>query len=163
MALSNLWDWLENLPMAQDIAASWGFPMAESLHVVGATFVLGSILMLDLRLLGLAARRYPVSQIVREIVPWTIGGFTLSVVAGFFLFITQPNRYVGNRAFQIKFVLLILAVANMLYFHFRTRRSIAEWDTTETTSGAARLAGASSLVLWIGVMLAGRWIGHLLG
>jgi hypothetical protein len=160
--MTPLWDWLETRPLATAIAEGWGFPLAESLHVLGATFVLGSILMVDLRLLGLAARRYPVSQILREVVPWTLGGFALAIVAGFALFITQSNRYMGNRAFQIKLVLLVLAVGNMLVFHFWSKRRIADWDTTNVTSRAARLAGACSLFLWVGVMLAGRWVGHLL-
>jgi hypothetical protein len=95
-------------------------------------------------------------------VPWTLGGFALAIVAGFALFITQSNRYMGNRAFQIKLVLLVLAVGNMLVFHFWSKRRIADWDTTNVTSRAARLAGACSLFLWVGVMLAGRWVGHLL-
>ena len=160
--MSKIWDWIETLPFAATIAEGWGFPLCESLHVVGATFVMGSILMLDLRLLGVAGRRYPVSQIIREIVPWTLGGFALAVVFGLGLFITQPNRYMGNRAFQIKLVLLLLAVINMLVFHFWSKRRIATWDTTNTTSSGAKLAGACSLLLWIGVMLAGRWVGHLL-
>lgn len=160
--MTPLWDWLETRPLAVAIAEGWGFPLAESLHVVGATFVMGSILMVDLRLLGLAARRYPVSQILREVVPWTLAGFALAVVAGFALFVTQSNRYMANRAFQIKLILLVLAVGNMLVFHFWSKRRIADWDATDATSRAARLAGACSLFLWAGVMLAGRWVGHLL-
>jgi hypothetical protein len=160
--MTQFWEWLEMLPLAQRIGEAWGFPLCESVHVVGATFVLGSIMMVDLRLLGLAGRKYPVSQIISEVVPWTIGAFVLSVVAGLGMFIVQANRYMANIAFQIKLVLLVLAVTNMLVFHFWSKRHIAEWDTTETASRGARLAGGCSLFLWIGVMLAGRWVGHLL-
>jgi len=160
--MTEIWDWIGALPLSATIAEGWGFPFCESLHVVGATFVMGSILMLDLRLLGIAGRRYPISQIIREIVPWTLAAFAMAVVFGVGLFITQPGRYMANRAFQIKLVLLVLAIVNMLVFHFWSKRRIAAWDTAETASGAARLAGACSLVLWVGVMLAGRWVGHLL-
>jgi hypothetical protein len=162
MLLPELWTWLESQPVSEHIGATWWFPLLESIHIVAATFVLGSILMVDLRLLGLAARRHPLSRIIKEVVPWTIGAFAVAAVAGFGLFVTQASRYAGNRAFQVKVVLLVLAVANMAAFHLITRRGIAAWDTTEITSASARLAGGLSLALWVGVMLAGRWVGHLL-
>ena len=162
MPLTDLWTYLEELPISMEIGASWGFPLFESIHVVASTFVVGSILMVDLRLLGLAARRYSASRIITEVVPWTIGAFVLSAVAGAGMFITQANRYMDNRAFQVKLVLLVLAIINMAVFHRRTARSIAQWDTAAVTTPAARFAGACSLLVWVSVMLAGRWIGHLL-
>ena len=78
------------------------------------------------------------------------------------MFLTRASHYIDNRAFQVKLVLLVLAGVNMAVFHFGTSRSMARWDKSSVTSAASRLAGASSLVLWVGVMLAGRWIGHLL-
>jgi hypothetical protein len=160
MPLQDLWTWIEELPISGEIGASWGFPFFESIHVVASTFVVGSILMVDLRLLGLAARRYSASRIITEVVPWTIGAFVLSAVAGAGMFITQANRYMDNRAFQV--MLLVLAIINMAVFHRRTARSIAQWDTAAVTTPAARFAGGCSLLVWISVMLAGRWIGHLL-
>jgi hypothetical protein len=157
----DLWTWLENLPVALYIGESWWFPFLESIHVLASTFLFGSILMVDLRLLGLAARNHAASRIAKEIVPWTRGAFALSALAGLGMFITQANRYVDNRAFQVKAVLLILAGINMAVFHLRTVRTMPLWDTSAVTSVPARLAGAGSLLLWIGVMLAGRWIGHL--
>jgi hypothetical protein len=161
MALVDVWNALENLALSQYLAASIWFPFMEAVHVLASTFLFGSILMVDLRLLGLSGRRYAVSQITGEVVPWTLGACGLSVVAGVGMFITQANHYAGNRAFQIKLGLLVLAGLNMLVFHRRTFRTVGEWDRTERTAPAARLAGACSILLWIGVMLAGRWIGHL--
>jgi hypothetical protein len=155
------WTWLENLPLAIYIGETWWFPFLESIHVLASTFLVGSILMVDLRLLGLAGRSHAASRITREIVPWTRGAFAVSALAGFGMFISQANRYVDNRAFQVKAVLLILAGINMAVFHLRTVRSMPRWDTAAVTSGTARLAGVASLLLWIGIMLAGRWIGHL--
>ena len=162
MPLANLWIWLETLPISVEIGGSAWFPLFESIHVIAATFVVGSILMVDLRLLGLAARRHPVSRITREVVPWTLGAYALSALAGFGMFVTQATRYAGNRAFQVKFALLLLAGLNMAIFHFRTARNVGAWDTAARTSAAARLGGALSIALWLGVMLAGRWVGHLL-
>lgn len=161
MSLADLWTWLENLPIAMYIGESWWFPFLESIHVLTGTFVLGSILMVDLRLLGLAARDHAVSRIVREVVPWTLSACAFSVVAGLGMFISRANHYAENPAFVVKMVLLILAGLNMAMFHLATTRGIARWDTTALTTASSRFAGASSLLLWVGVMLAGRWIGHL--
>ena len=162
MSLSYVWTWLEGLPIAAHIGETWWFPFLESIHVVASTFVVGSILMVDLRLLGLAARDCSVSRVTTEMFPWTCGAFALSMVAGLGMFITQANRYMDNRAFQVKLVLLILAGVNMAVFHLRTSRSLAQWDIAAATTFAAKFGGAGSLLLWIGIMLAGRWIGHLL-
>jgi hypothetical protein len=162
MPLADLWTWIEELPISGEIGASWGFPLCESIHVITSTFVLGSILMVDLRLLGLAARHHPVSRIVREVIPWTITAFVISAISGGCMFMTQSSRYMNNRAFQVKLVLLALAVVNMAIFHRWTARGIGRWDTAAVTVPAARVAGGCSLLLWVAVMLAGRWVGHLL-
>jgi hypothetical protein len=161
MTLVDIWNALENLELSQAIAASAWFPFLEAVHVLTSAFLFGSILMVDLRLLGVSARRYAVSQIIGEVVPWTLGAAVLSTATGIGMFITQANHYAVNRAFQIKMVLLILAGVNMLVFHRRTFLSVAEWDQAERPISAARFAGACSIALWIAVMLAGRWIGHL--
>jgi hypothetical protein len=149
MGLADTWTWLETLPLAAYIGESAWFPFLESIHVLTATFLVGSILMVDLRLLGVAARRHAVSTIVREVVPWTYSASVISVVTGVALFSTRATHYAGNAAFQIKMALLV------------TVRGIARWDETERPGRAPRLAGACSLLLWIGIMLSGRWIGHL--
>jgi uncharacterized membrane protein len=159
--LADLWAWLESLPLAIAIGATWWFPLLESIHVVTAAFVVGSILMVDLRLLGLAARRHAVSRLVREVVPWTYGASVISVLSGVGMFMTRASHYAANPAFQIKMALLVLAGLNMAVFHLATTRGIARWDTAGPTATAAKIAGACSLLLWTGVMLAGRWVGHL--
>ena len=160
--MADFWTWLEMLPVSVRIGESWWFPLLESVHVLTGTFVVGSILMVDLRLLGMVARRYSVSRIVAEVVPWTYGACALSVIAGAGLFSTRASHYVANTAFQVKMALLILAALNMGIFHLSTARGIARWDEASTTPAPARFAGACSLFLWIGVLLSGRWIGHLL-
>lgn len=161
MSVGDVWSWLENLPIAMYIGESWWFPFLESIHVLTGTFVLGSILMVDLRLLGLAALGHPINRIVREVVPWTLGACALSVVAGLGMFISRASHYAENIAFVVKMGLLVLAGLNMAIYHLATARGLARWGTAVSTTASSRFAGASSLLLWIGVMLAGRWIGHL--
>jgi hypothetical protein len=160
--LADLWAWLETLPIAEQIGATWWFPLLESFHVLSSTFIVGSILMVDLRLLNLAGTTYPVTRIIREVIPWTYAASAVSVATGVAMFSTRASRYAEIPAFQIKMALLVLAAVNMAVFHLVSARGIARWDTAAPTTTAARFAGACSLLLWIGIMLSGRWVGHVL-
>ena len=160
MPFAEFWTWLEGLPLAEHIGFTWWFPFLESIHVLAIGLLVGSILMVDLRLLGVAALSYAASRVTRELVPWTWGAFTVAVVTGTGLFMTRAATYIEHPPFQIKLVLLLLACANMALFQFRTFRNIEEWDNAAATPVAARVAGGTSLFLWAGVVLAGRWIGH---
>lgn len=159
--MSEFWSWLEMLPIAGRIGESWWFPLLESIHVLAAMFVVGSIAWVDLRLLGVAGNRYPLARYVRELLFWTWGAFGLALVTGFGMFMPRAAWYVENRAFQIKLLLLALAAVNMAWFHVWSRRNVAPADAA-APSGQTRFAGAFSLCIWIGVTLAGRWTGHLL-
>lgn len=156
------WIEVENWPISWEIGGTWLFPFLESIHVIAAAFVVGSILMVDLRLLGLAATKYSISTLSKELVPWTWAAFVLATVTGLGMFITRAASHVVNPAFQWKIVLLALAGINMAYFHFRIYKQIATWDTIASTPTQLKIVGCLSLVLWSGVMLAGRWVGHII-
>jgi len=158
---AQLWSDIENWPLSFDIAVSWLFPLLESVHVIAAAMVLGAIFMVDLRLLGLSAGVYPLSQLSRELAPWSWWAFVIAVVTGLGMFITRAANHMLNPAFQWKLGLLALAGINMACFHWIISRSRSQWDLDNTPPTAARLSGALSLLLWSAVMLAGRWIGHL--
>jgi uncharacterized membrane protein len=159
--MTEFWTWVEMLPLAARIGESWWFPLLESIHVLTAMFVVGSILFVDLRLIGVTAMRYSATSFSAEILKWTWASFAIAFVTGVGMFITRAGAYVINRAFLIKLLLLGLAALNMVVFQHLGKRDIARWDSALTTSHAARIAGGTSLLLWIGVTLAGRWTGHL--
>lgn len=152
--MSDFWLRVETLPLATHIAETWWFPLLESLHVVGMVVLIGAILMVDLRLMRIAAGHYSHTTLIEELTPWAWAGFVLACVTGVGLFITRASAYVENTAFLIKVVLLILAGANVAWLHGRTLRTPAH-------PFMLRSAGAVSLVVWAGVVLTGRWIGHL--
>jgi hypothetical protein len=159
MQIQPLLEQLQSLPASEAISQSaWLFPTIESLHVLSFTFTLGTIAMVDLRLLGLSGRDQPVSRMTREILPWTWVGFVSTVIFGFLLFSSQAEKYFANGAFRYKMILIALAGVNMLIFHLFTYRGVARWDRGITPFGA-KFAGAVSLALWIGVVAFGRWIG----
>lgn len=154
MLLDELWTWLEMQPLAAHIGETAWFPLLESVHVLSAMFVVGTVLMADLRLLGWSAMRYPLTVVTGEVVPWTWGAFAIATVTGVGLFITRASAYVANPAFLAKAVLLLLAGANMLALHFIGLRDAQRRRVQVAT-------GVCSLFVWAGVVLAGRWIGHL--
>jgi hypothetical protein len=152
--LEQFWAWLEMQPLAAHIGETAWFPFLESVHVLSAMFVVGTVLMADLRLLGWSALRYPLEVVTSEVIPWTWGAFAIATLTGIGMFITRASAYVANPAFLAKVVLLLLAGVNMLALHF-----IALRDTDRRRLQMA--TGACSLLVWAGVVLAGRWIGHL--
>ena len=154
MSLEAFWTWLEMQPLAAHIGETAWFPFLESLHVLSAMFVVGTVLMADLRLLGWSARRYPLTVVTSEVVPWTWGAFVIATVTGVGLFIPRASAYVANPAFLAKVVLLVLAGVNMLVLHFVGMRDLERRRVQMAT-------GACSLFVWAGVVLAGRWVGHL--
>lgn len=155
------WLDVENWPLSWTIGGTNWFPLLESIHVIAAAMVVGSILWVDLRLLGLAATRYPISTLNRELVPWTWGAFSVATITGLGMFITRAASHVLNPAFQWKIVLLVVAGINMTYFHFRIYKHIERWDGVAATPAQLKIVGSLSLFLWAGVMLAGRWVGHI--
>jgi hypothetical protein len=160
--LNDFWLSLEYLPLAEHIGGTWWFPLLESLHVVSITLVLGAILMLDLRLMGVAALSSKITDLVSDLVPWALAAFILALITGLGLFITRASAHMSNPAFQWKLILIALAGLNMAIFHFRIYRNVWQWDSTAAIPGSARIAGACSLFLWSVVMLSGRWVGHII-
>jgi len=152
---------VENWGLSQIIAATNWFPLIETVHVIAITLVLGSIMWVDLRLLGFAASHYPITTLNRELLPWTWGAFAVAVITGLGMFITRAASHVDNPAVQWKAFLLLLVGINMLVFHRKIYRQLDSWNNAAVPPANVRIIGASSLVLWSGVMLAGRWIGHI--
>ena len=135
------------------------FPFIESIHVLAVCLVVGSIAVVDLRLLGFASVDRPVGRLMRSILPITVGAFGLAVAAGSLLFISHASKYLENRFFIAKIALIALAGANMAVFHLIGARNLDQWENDALPPLFARVAGGLSLFLWVSVVACGRWIG----
>ena len=135
------------------------FPIIESVHVLAICLVVGSILVVDLRLLGLASVNRPVTRLTHSILPLTWCAFAVAVVSGGLMFISNATKYLGNGFFVAKMILIGIAGLNMLVFHFIRARDLPKWDSASQPPLPARLAGGLSLLLWVAVVACGRWIG----
>jgi hypothetical protein len=139
----------------------WVFPIIETIHVLGITVLVGTIAIFDLRLLGVIMRREPVSGIASQVLPWTWAGFVLMFSTGLLLSISEAATNYYNPAFRIKLILLLLVGLNPLIFHRSIYRRVNEWDRSAVTPLRARVAAVCSLVLWAGIIVAGRMIAYL--
>lgn len=135
------------------------FPWIEVAHVLGIVVVFGSILLVDLRLIGLAGRDYPPLSFSRTILPVTWGAFIIAVITGALMFTSNPHGYFDNNMFRVKMLLLVLAGLNMFVFHLVTMRGGRVNDGPGPLPGGARIAGLISVALWLAVIACGRWIG----
>ena len=136
------------------------YSLIESFHVWSLCLFFGMTILFDLRLLGWIMRDVPVSEVIRRLQPWTIAGFVLMVISGTLLVLAIPVRSYQNIFFRGKMLLLLLAGLNVLIFHSRVFPSVAKWDVDATPPRRARIAGALSLVLWIGIVVSGRMIAY---
>jgi len=153
--------WLEKTSWSIALHESlWVYPIVESVHVLTLCLFLGTAVMLDLRLLGLALSRVPMSEVFTRLQPWMLVGFVIMVTSGGLLFYAVPVRTYLNIFFRIKVVLLGLAGLNAWIFQRTVYRKVGEWDLDPVAPKPARVAGAVSLLLWAFIVVAGRMIAY---
>jgi hypothetical protein len=159
MALEQVLTRLQDLSLPTQIRESdWLFPTIETVHVFALVLVVGSIMTVDLRLLGLANKERPFSQVASEMLPWTWTAFAIAALAGMLMFSSKALTYYGNIPFRLKMICLLLAGINMAMFHWLGTRHLETWDHGRPPR-SAKLAGGASLLLWITIVAAGRWVG----
>jgi len=154
--------WLEQSPVGAAVRQSlWLFPAIETAHLLGMTVLVGTVAAFDIRLLGWGLQRTPVSELARRLLPWTWVGFGVQVVTGALLFSSEAAKMYVNPAFRLKMLLICLAGVQALIFQLAADRRLAAWDERATVPVAAQIGGLVSMLLWIGVVAAGRWIGFI--
>jgi len=151
--------WFYDSSLGTGIRESFWFPGIECVHVLAITNVFGAIMILDTRLLGIASKNRPITELRDDVLPWTWASFVVAVITGSLLFISRAVDYYPNAAFRAKIALIAAAGINMTIFEFTTGRTVQRWDTASDTPMAAKIAGGLSIILWIGVILCGRYVG----
>jgi uncharacterized membrane protein SirB2 len=159
--ISSFTVWLSDTEWSIQLHESlYAYTLIESAHVIGIMLFVGTIVMVDLRLLGLAWREVPVSEMNARILPWTIAGFVLMFVTGVLLFYAIPVRSWHSVWFRTKMILLIIAAINVWLFHRRVERDRASWDMAPRPPLNARISAGVSLALWLSVIVLGRMIAY---
>ena len=158
MSLQHLWQMSYDSHTIDILRNSkYAIPLIQSFHLFGITLLLGSMVILNFRLLGIGLRQLPMAALSRQIWPWAIGGLVLAIASGFLVFVPDPARYAANYAFRTKMVAVCVAVA----FQFLIYRKVIRSDAAEFRSRRNIVVACCSLVLWFLVGWAGRAIAFL--
>ena len=147
--------WIENTRLGHGIRESkWTFTLAEVFHLLGLTLLLGTILLMALRLFGFVLQRKSVAGLARELMPLSMGGLTLTILTGTLLFTSEATKCWGNVAFRYKMLFLFLA----LLFQFTGLQKVARGDEQRFSPLARKITALVAVFLWFGVAIAGRAI-----
>jgi hypothetical protein len=138
----------------------WLYPVVEIVHIVGFVTLVGSIAVLDLRLLGFS-RTISTRQLARHVLPWTLGALILIVPTGLLMFMAHASDLIANRAFLLKLALIAAAGVNAALFHTGSFRTVERWDCAAASPPAARIHAALSLILWVSVIACGRLLAYV--
>ena len=135
-------------------------PIAQSIHILGVAVIMASIVMVDLRFLGLAVPSQNISEMLHRLLPWTWWALPINAVTGLLFVVARPARYFFNPVFGWKLSMLVPAVGLAWVVYRLDARETGYWERSVARRAGGRVIAAVSLVLWIGVVLAGRWIAY---
>jgi hypothetical protein len=141
-------------PVAALMRTAWAWPIAESLHFIGLSLLVGTIGAFDLRLLGVG-RRIPIAAMHRFI-PWGIAGFALNVCTGLMFLLTDPDQYIYNPSFHFKLLFIAIAGVNASAFYLTSYRQVFRGAALFDAPRRAKVIAAISLCAWMGVITGGR-------
>ncbi len=139
--------------------ALWAYPVAEVVHITGLALLFGSIVLVDLRLLGLG-RRIPAAALVAFAVPWSIAGFAVAAASGLLMFTAHAAEFLVQPAFMLKMGLILAGGVNAALLHAGPLRALAAASDAQP-AGRVRAAAAVSIALWLGVVACGRLLAYL--
>ena len=161
MSLLEFMKWLETTSVSVGIRESTLlFPFLEGSHVLFLALSVGTILALDLRLVGWGMKKTPVSVIFEQLRPWSLIGFAMMFITGILLFWSEPVKCYTTGSFILKMVFLLGTGINAMIFDRTVYPTVAGWDTAALVPSKARRAGYMSLFLWAGVIFCGRWTAY---
>jgi hypothetical protein len=152
--------WLESTAVAQAIKTSiWMYPAFETGHYIGLSFLVGGIMLIDLRVLGVA-RSLPLRSMI-GLLPWVWAGFIINMVTGGLLFTYGATSFGTNGAFLVKMSFMVLAGLNAFAFQLTTTRASYDWVTEDRPPLAVKVFATLSFLLWLCVVTTGRWMAYL--
>jgi len=140
-------------------SARWLYPIVEIVHIFGFVLLVGSVLMFDLRLLGLN-RQLPLTLMARHLLRWSMASLLLVAPAGLLMFSAHPQDFIDNRVFLLKMTLIMTAGLNAAIFHTGVWQSVAGWDSGLAAPASAKLHALLSMGLWLSVIACGRLLAY---
>jgi hypothetical protein len=138
------------------MTSKWGWPICETVHFLGLSLLIGTVGMFDLRMLGIG-KRVPIAAL-HKLIPWGVGGYLSAIITGILFLAAEPDQYIYNSAFHWKILFMTAAGLNVATFYFFFFRRVKMVGSGEDVELPARVIGALSLFLWIGVIVFGRML-----
>jgi len=161
LSLLSFAEWLDTHAWSTALHESfYMYPLIESSHVLTLALFVGTLIAVDLRLLGVTFKDVPVSEVTSRMLPWTVAGFVIMVITGALLFYAIPVRTYQSLWFRIKVVLLVMGGINVWIMHRKALANRSDWDTAAKPPVAVRMSAAASLAIWAGVIITGRLIAY---
>jgi uncharacterized membrane protein len=160
--LKNLVEWLLSTQLSQAIQeVEWIVPTLQTIHILFIAVVLSSVAMIILRVLGLIGRSWTIYETARRFLPWIWTALIALVITGTLLLIGEPKRSLLNPVFQAKMAMLATMIVVAAVFQRSIYKNKDAWDETLKARPAARLIGGVSLLIWVCIIIAGRWIAYV--
>jgi hypothetical protein len=133
-------------------------PVIQTVHILSVAAIMGSIVLIDLKVLGLALPSQPTRELTRRLMPWTWCALVTLALSGLVSLFARPQRYLLNPVFGMKFSMLVPAILLAVIFQRASTKNF--WEQSGGRRALAKVVAACSLLLWIGVAMAGRWIAY---
>ncbi len=141
------------------LSTPWAWPIAEILHFMGLSILLGAMLIIDIRLAGFW--RDISLNAMRRLIPWAALGFAINLITGTLFFFGDPERYVANIGFRLKMLLVLIAGLNIIWFKLKIDPDLSSWSADQDSTTQAKAVAYISLICWFGVLLFGRLIPYI--
>jgi hypothetical protein len=163
-SLDSFCTWLAATPLSQTIqTVEWIIPAVQTVHILAVAAVMSSVLMINLRLIGLGARDQTIAAVAKRFLPFIWWPLPVLLATGATLIIAEPTRALENPVFVLKMGLLLAAAGITLACQIPLQRNAVFWDLSSGRRRAARLIASVSLPLWVAIVFAGRWIAYIQG
>lgn len=157
-------DWLARTPVSLLIQTTdWAIPAVQTVHILCIGVVISAALMIHLRSLGLAMKGHTGGALAARFLPWVWWALVILLLSGAMLITAEPGRSLTNRVFQLKMLLLILAISLTLLYQQPLRKDPVYWEKTPARRANAGIIAILSLILWTSIVFAGRWIAYAIG
>lgn len=152
--------WIKSTQLSNMVVdVAWAWPLLETVHFIALCFLIGALLIMDLRLIGLQSA-IPL-RAVHSLLPVAIVAFAFSLLTGLGFLFGDPSLYFNNPSFYLKMALVLLAGVNFLFYHFKVEPTLLGLESDASTPALAKAVGIASLALWFGVLTFGRLLPFL--
>jgi hypothetical protein len=161
LTLNQICHWIDQTALSQSIqAAGWVVPTVQTIHILAIAVVASSVLMIDLRLIGVFWASRPIEAVTARFLPLVWWPLLVLLATGAIMITAEPARSLKNPAFQLKMALLIAALVVTWLFQFIQRRNAAFGDLRSGPRAIAATLAIVSMLLWSSIIFAGRWIAY---